>query len=236
MRSPSCQARTVRAVPIGSAASSASPPLPIAADTSQSPKRALPGTSSLAGRGGGASGSRVKRNVPYSATARRPSPRSSEALPPRSPRCRMASAWSRDRAYDPPEAASARRRRTSRARPGGNSRSSPMAGARSPRRASASSTAASSTSASSRSSRLVSTIERSADGLSSLSAGSTSSRTRARAKRGSAFDTSSTHSSPRAVQCARVSSRVAASSGRTSRPRRGSMPSSARRPGDTARR
>ena len=98
------------------------------------------------------------------------------------------------------------------------------------------STTPSSTSASSRSCLAVSAIVRSAPGDSSRSASITSWRTRARAKRRSAFEGSSRHSSPRARRYSRTSSRVTPSSGRTSRPRRGDIPCSARDPGETARR
>ena len=60
-------------------------------------------------------------------------------------------------------------------------------------------------------------------------------RARARARTGrTSFVASSRHASPRARQYAAVSSRVTPSSGRTSRPSRGRIPSSARRPGDAA--
>ena len=72
----------------------------------------------------------------------------------------------------------------------------------------------------------------SAAGWSARSAGSTSARMRPRAEAG--FDASSRQASPRAAQCAAVSSRVTPSSGRTSRPSRAAMPSSARRPGEAA--
>ena len=145
---------------------------------------------------------RLKRSVPYSDTARRPPPRSSDLLP-RSPRARISSTSRVERVRP------ASSRSTSRRTAGGCSRraASNTAGPP-PSSFTASATTASSTSASSRSCLTVSAIVRSAAGESSRSASITSWRTRARAKRRSAFDGSSRHSSPRARRYSRTSSRV----------------------------
>ena len=72
----------------------------------------------------------------------------------------------------------------------------------------------------------------SAAGCTARSSGEQPWRTRPRAKRAaSSLELSSRQRSPRARQWAAVCSRVTASSGRTSRPSRGAIPSSARRPG-----
>ena len=108
MRSPSRQARTVsaRASPV----TLTSPGAPGMASTSQSPKRARPGTGSVTGSGAAASRARVKRIVPYSTTALSPPPRSS-AFVPRPPSARIRSA---SPAPSSPPACSASRRSTSR--------------------------------------------------------------------------------------------------------------------------
>ena len=206
-----------------------SPRPPRRASTSQSPKRARPGTGSCTGSGrGSVRRARVKRSVPYSTTARSPPPRSSDL---------RASLAEREDLVELAGAEHAVRRRRARAaragaRPAGCSRraASDTAGPAAQLPPALPSTTASSTSASSRSCRAVSAIVRSAAGDSSRSASITSCRTRARAKRRSAFDGSSRHSSPRARRYSRTSSRVTPSSGRTSRPRRGSHPVQRPRP------
>ena len=101
-----------------------------------------------------------------------------------------------------------------------------------PRSASAVSTTSSSTAASSRSS---------ASGAQHVGLGRRVQRAQRRqqlaahavaGELGRVVEASSRHASPRAAQCAAVSSRVTPSSGRTSRPSRAAIPSSARRPGE----
>src|ERR671922_2965925 len=114
MRSPSRQARTRAEPPSAEAETATSPGADRVASTSQLPKRTCPGIASVTGSGAGAaSPARVKRSVPYSATARRPPPRSSDFVP-RPPSERISSASRRESGRGPsPAARSASWRSTS---------------------------------------------------------------------------------------------------------------------------
>ena len=183
------------------------PPRPArraAASTSQAPNAhvARHGQLHRLGRRLGSSRAGTNRSVPYSATACRPPPRSSD-LVPSPPRAMTSSASRRESGRGPRPRLSASRRSTSRRSAGGQllerRRAAPRGRRRAPRARPPA--AMSSTSASSRSWRAVSAIVSSAFGLSCLQRRArTSCRTRARAKRASAFDGSSRHWRSRAPQ------------------------------------
>ena len=241
MRSPSRQARTVSAAPIASAASVTSPPAPSAASTSQSPKRARPGTGRLDGLGRrGVRGARVKRSVPYSATARRPPPRSSADAAAGSPSARISSA-SRARAErGSPAARSASRRSTRRRERRAAARAAPSSGIAGPPPSSCERLVhrGSSTSASSRSWRAGlgdRALGRGAQ-LAQRRRAPRGARARARSG-GSAFEASSRQSRPaRAAVVAHLVARDLEQ--RPHQRARGAAPCPAARarPGDTARR
>ena len=233
MRSPSRHERTVSAPRSASAetSTSPSPALPRPPTTRNAPVR----ESQRYGVGAAGSAPARKRNVPYSATAESPAPRSSERVPA-PPRANTASASTRETAWGSPIACSASSRRTSRESPAG-SRATRRAPRWGPLRAPP---------ARSRPCSRAPPTRRAAETRSRRSCapprgqgkqdGQDSWRTRARAKRRSSFEASSRQRSPRSQQYARVSSLVTCRRGLTSLPRRGSIPSSARRPGDVARR
>ncbi len=190
------------------------------------PKRHSPGTVSVAGSSSASSARSEKLTKPPSQTARRPPPRSTS--PPSEDRARRRISAARSR----PSATSRRAARSASARSARRARAPARAGERvggdrgdarrrRPRRSSSSPTTRSSTSASSASSARVSAMLRSAAELSSRSTGSTSARIRLRANAGSSFVGSSANGSPAAAAIRRVSARPSASSGRTTRPRRG---------------
>ena len=163
-----------------------------------------------------------------STTARAPSPTSSCASGPSASR---SSSRVAARGHRAPVASSARRRTISRASAGGSaaevrrgrSRHGRSARCARPRRAPRPRRAAA---------RRCGRCCPAARSSTARSAGTRFARTRARAKRGSSLDASSRQLRPRARHHSSVCSRVIVSSGRTSRPLRGAMPSSARRPGE----
>src|SRR3954453_19485921 len=181
-------------------------------------------------RRAGSGGVPSQRRTPPSTTARAPEPRSSAP----SPSARISPRRPGARAHRSPVAPSASRRTTSRASARGSAARCSTAIWSRPARAV--STTMSRTSASSRRSSAVRTTLRSAAGWTARSAGTRSPRTRPRAYTREAFVASSRHPRPRARHHSAVSSRVTPSSGRTSRPERAGIPSSARRPGLAARR
>ena len=227
IRSPSRHARTVTGAPSWSADSTASPPSPRCASTSQSPNRTPPGIGSVTAPAAAASGPRAKRTWPYSTTARTP-PRDVELVgalvgQPQD----LASARGRHgRAGEPREHQPRERQRARRAgrRAPARGRAARARRRRPPRPAPARREGGA------RSRRCCARRPGSARAdAASPPASHARARNRCRRSLGS-----SRHSSPRSRHQARVSSRVTSSSGRTSRPRRGSIPSSARRPGDVA--
>ena len=198
------------------------PSPPDRASTSQSPKRTRPGSGSAPAAA--AAGARRSARAPYSTTARSPLPdverhRAAALAPARAARSARTgapaqaarstsrpSAGRQRRDLRPRSSVSARQQRVERLR------LVAQQAARSPRSSAP------------------------PPGAIRSSSGSSSWRTRARVKRGSAFDGSVAPVEPvRRGSSASVSARVMPSSGRTSRPRRGAIPSSARAPGRGAR-